>query len=76
MFHMAAIFIVCRCGYPNAMGGPTESLLETITCSSTERKCGSCDGVIENKKAFIGEWEVNTDGSGKARVRKTFRQEA
>src|SRR5688500_12168946 len=57
LFSMAAIFIVCSCGYPNALGGPSESLLETITYSTAERKCGSCGEALNNSTAFIGEWE-------------------
>ena len=72
---MAAILIVCSCGYPNAMGGPTESLLETIKGSATERKCGSCGATINNQAAFIGEWKLSTDGLGAVRVRKAATSE-
>jgi len=64
---MAAIFVICSCGYPNALGAPTERMLDTLRESDVERKCTHCGARLNNDTAFIGQWHANEDGSGGVR---------
>jgi len=74
---VAGIFIICLCGDLSAMGGPSESLLATIACSTVDLKYSSCGEALNNSAAFIGEWERNDNGPSNVRIRRaSTKQEA